>query len=128
MALLSDDDHGNHIDHRAPWRFGSGHCFLGFVPSLPSLDGARMFKNSRSAHRAIVPIAAAPLILTAITGILFSLLEARDIELEWLLALHIGHFGPLDLEPFYSVILGICVLVLSGSWLSLWFKTRRKAS
>jgi uncharacterized iron-regulated membrane protein len=128
MALLSDGGHGNHIDHCAPWRFGSGHCFLGFAPSLPSLGGASMFKNSRSAHRAIVPIAAAPLILTAITGILFSLLEARDIELEWLLALHIGHFGPLDLEPFYSVILGICVLVLSGSGLSLWFKTRRKAS
>ena len=87
-----------------------------------------MFKNSRSAHRAIVPIAAAPLILTAITGSVFSVLGASDIELEWLLALHIGHFGPLDLEPFYSVIVGICVLVLSGSGLSLWFKTRRRAS
>jgi len=96
-------------------------------PTHPQ-GAASVFKNSRSAHRAIVPIAAAPLILTAITGILFSLLEARDIELEWLLALHIGHFGPLDLEPFYSVILGVCVLVLSGSGLSLWFKTRRRSS
>ena len=96
-------------------------------PTHP-LGAASVFKNSRSAHRAIVPIAAAPLILTAITGIVFSLLGARDIELEWLLALHIGHFGPLDLEPFYSVILGVCVLVLSGSGLSLWFKTRRRSS
>jgi len=87
-----------------------------------------VFKNSRSAHRAIVPIAAAPLILTAITGIVFSLLEAREIEADWLMALHIGKFGPLDLEPFYSVILGVCVLVLAGSGLSLWFKTRRRAS
>jgi len=97
------------------------------VPTQP-VGALGVFKNSRSAHRAIVPIAAAPLILTAITGIGFSLLEARDIELDWLLALHIGHFGPLDLEPFYSVILGICVLVLAGSGLSLWFKTRRRAS
>lgn len=67
-------------------------------------------------------------ILAAPTGILFSLLEAREIEADWLLALHIGHFGPLDLEPFYSVILGVCVLVLAGSGLSLWFKTRRRAS
>ena len=87
-----------------------------------------MFKSSRSAHRAIVPIAAAPLILTAISGIVFSLFEARGIELEWLLDLHIGHFGPLDLEPFYSVILGVCVLVLAGSGLSLWLKTRRRAT
>jgi uncharacterized iron-regulated membrane protein len=62
------------------------------------------------------------------TGILYSLLEAREIEADWLMALHIGKFGPLDLEPFYSVILGICVLVLAGSGLSLWFKTRRRAS
>lgn len=87
-----------------------------------------MFKNSRSAHRAIVPIAVAPLLLTAVTGILYSLLDARHIEIDWLMALHIGKFGPLDLEPFYSVILGVCVLVLSGSGLSLWFKTRRRAS
>jgi len=87
-----------------------------------------LFQNPRRAHRALVPIAVAPLLLTAITGILFSLLEARHIEAEWLLALHIGHFGPLDLEPFYSVILGVCVLILSGSGLSLWLKTRRKAS
>jgi hypothetical protein len=87
-----------------------------------------VFKNSRSAHRAIVPIAVVPLLLTAVTGILYSLLEAREIEADWLMALHIGKFGPLDLEPFYSVILGVCVLVLSGSGLSLWFKTRRRAS
>jgi hypothetical protein len=86
-----------------------------------------VFKNSRSAHRAIVPIAVVPLLLTAVTGILYSLLEAREIEVDWLMALHIGHFGPLDLEPFYSVILGVCVLVLAGSGLSLWFKTRRRA-
>ena len=54
-----------------------------------------MFKSSRSAHRAIVPIAAAPLILTAITGVAYSLLEERHIEADWLLDLHIGHFGPV---------------------------------
>ena len=85
-----------------------------------------MFKSSRSAHRAIVPIAAAPLILTAITGVVFNLLEVRGIEADWLLDLHIGHFGPLDLEPFYAVVLGICVLVLVGSGLKLWFQSRRK--
>ena len=87
-----------------------------------------MFKSSRSAHRAIVPIAAAPLILTAITGVVFNLLEVRGIEADWLLDLHIGHFGPLDLEPFYSLVLGLCVLMLVGSGLSMWLQSRRKAS
>ena len=97
------------------------------VPTHP-VGALGVFKSSRSAHRAIVPIAVVPLFLTAVTGILYSLLEAREIEADWLMALHIGHFGPLDLEPFYSVILGVCVLILSGSGLSLWLKTRRKAS
>lgn len=87
-----------------------------------------MFKSSRSAHRSIVPIAAAPLLLTAITGVAYSLLEERHIEADWLLDLHIGHFGPLDLEPFYSLVLGICVLLLVGSGLSMWFRSRRKSA
>jgi len=87
-----------------------------------------MFKSSRSAHRSIVPIAAAPLLLTAITGVAYSLLDARHIDADWLLDLHYGHFGPLDLAPFYSVVLGICVLVLLGSGLSMWFQSRRKTA
>ena len=58
-----------------------------------------MFRSSRSAHRAIVPIAALPLMLTAITGVLFSILEERDIEAGWLIQIHSGHFGPLNLQP-----------------------------
>ena len=98
------------------------------LASPQPIGTSSVFKNSRSAHRAIVPIAVVPLLLTAVTGILYSLLEVLDIELDWLIALHIGKLGPLDLEPFYSVILGACVLVLAGSGLSLWFKNRRRAT
>jgi hypothetical protein len=98
------------------------------LASPQPIGTSSVFKNSRSAHRAIVPIAVVPLLLTAVTGILYSLLEAREIEADWLMALHIGKLGPLDLEPFYSVILGACVLVLAGSGLSLWFKNRRRAA
>jgi len=58
----------------------------------------------------------------------YSLLEERHIEADWLLDLHIGHFGPLDLEPFYSLVLGICVLLLVGSGLSMWFRSRRQSA
>jgi hypothetical protein len=98
------------------------------LASPQPIGTSSVFKNSRSAHRAIVPITVVPLLLTAVTGILYSLLEVLDIELDWLIALHIGKLGPLDLEPFYSVILGACVLVLAGSGLSLWFKNRRRAT
>jgi len=85
-----------------------------------------MFRSSRSAHRAIVPIAVLPLMLTAITGVLFSILEERDIEAEWLLQIHSGHFGPINLQPYYAYVLGFCLLLLIVTGLVMWFRTRRR--
>jgi len=87
-----------------------------------------MFKTSRHAHRFLVPIAALPLLLTATTGVIYSLLDQRGIEADWLLALHVGHFGPLNLQPIYSLLLGLCVLVLVVTGLMMWFRSRPKAS
>ena len=85
-----------------------------------------MFKSSRSAHRAIVPIAALPLMLTAITGVIFSLLDQKGIEADWLMQIHSGHFGPLNLQPYYAYALGFCLLLLISTGLVLWFRTRRR--
>ena len=86
-----------------------------------------MFKTSRHAHRFLVPIAALPLLLTATTGVMYDLLEQWGLEADWLLALHVGHFGPLNLQPVYSLLLGLCVLVLVVTGLMMWFRTRPKA-
>jgi uncharacterized iron-regulated membrane protein len=84
-----------------------------------------MFKSSRSAHRAIVPIAALPLMLTAITGVIFSILEPQGVEADWLLQIHSGHFGPINLQPYYAYVLGFCLLLLIVTGLVMWFRTRR---
>ena len=86
-----------------------------------------MFKSSRSAHRAIVPIAALPLMLTAITGVIFSILEQKEIEADWLLQIHSGHFGPINLQPYYAYVLGFCLLLLIVTGLLMWFRTRRRS-
>ena len=85
-----------------------------------------MFKSSRSAHRAIVPIAALPLMLTTITGVIFSILEQKGIEVDWLLQIHSGHFGPINLQPYYAYVLGFCLLLLIITGLVMWFRTRRR--
>ena len=85
-----------------------------------------MFKPSRTAHRAIVPIAALPLLLTAITGVIFSILEQKGIEADWLIQIHSGHFGPINLQPYYAYGLGICLLLLIVTGLVMWFRTRRR--
>ena len=79
----------------------------------------------RRAHRLVVPIAAAPLLLTAASGSLYSLLLERGIDAFWLLKIHSGRFGPLNLQPFYSALLGVFTLVVVVSGLAMLMNRRR---
>ena len=76
--------------------------------------------KARKLHRLLVPIAAAPLLLTALTGSIYSGLLEQGIDAFWLLKIHSGRFGPLNLQPYYSVLLGLLTLVLPVSGVSLW--------
>ena len=73
----------------------------------------------RKIHRVLVPIAAAPLLLTAITGSVFGALDSRGMEVEWLLDLHQGKFGLLNLTPYYSVLLGVSTVVVALSGIAM---------
>jgi hypothetical protein len=79
----------------------------------------------RRAHRFVVPIAAAPLLLTAASGSLYSLLLERGIDAFWLLKIHTGRFGPINLQPYYSLLLGGLTLVVIASGLALFVYTNR---
>lgn len=73
----------------------------------------------RTLHRVLVPVAAAPLLLTAASGSLYSLLLERGIDAFWLIKIHTGRFGPINLQPFYSVLLGVLTLVVIASGATL---------
>ena len=73
----------------------------------------------RRLHRLLVPLAAAPLLLTAVSGSLYSLLLERGIDAFWLLKIHTGRFGPLNLQPYYSLLLGVLTLVVIVSGLAM---------
>lgn len=79
----------------------------------------------RNLHRFLVPIAAIPLLITAASGSIYSLLLERGIDAFWLLKIHAGKFGPIDLQPYYSILLGILTLVLVVSGLQLLRQPRR---
>ena len=81
--------------------------------------------KARKIHRLLVPIAAAPLLLTALTGSIYSGLLEQGIDAFWLLKIHSGRFGPLNLQPYYSVLLGLLTLVLIVSGVSLWLPGRK---
>lgn len=82
----------------------------------------------RQLHRWIVPIAAAPLLLTAATGSLYSLLLEQGIDAFWLIQIHSGRFGPLNLQPYYSALLGVFTLVVIVSGVGLLLSRRRPQS
>ena len=79
----------------------------------------------RRAHRLVVPIAAAPLLLTAASGSLYSLLLERGIDAFWLLKIHTGRFGPINLQPYYSLLLGGFTLVVIGSGVAMLLSSNR---
>ncbi|MCX5933146.1 MAG: hypothetical protein NTW83_15380 [Cyanobacteria bacterium] len=73
----------------------------------------------RRIHRAVVPIAAAPLIITALSGSIYGLMLANNIDAFWLLKVHTGNFGMLNLQPYYSAIIGILTLIIAISGVGL---------
>ncbi|KMM16473.1 fumarate reductase [Synechococcus sp. GFB01] len=82
----------------------------------------------RRLHRWVVPIAAAPLLLTAASGSIYSLLLEQGIDAFWLLKIHTGRFGPINLQPYYSVVLGLLTLVVIGSGLMVLLQPTRSLS
>jgi hypothetical protein len=74
-----------------------------------------MPRQARQIHRWIVPIAAAPLVVTATSGSLYSLLLEQNIDAFWLLKIHTGRFGWVNLQPAYPLILGLLTLIVTIS-------------
>lgn len=75
--------------------------------------------KSRVVHRSVVVIAALPLLMTSATGSVYSLLLEQGVDAFWLLKIHTGRFGLINLQPYYSWILGVLTLLAVGSGLLL---------
>ena len=43
----------------------------------------------------------------------------QGIDAFWLLKIHSGRFGPLNLQPYYSLLLGVLTLVVIASGATL---------
>ena len=83
-------------------------------------------RRARRIHRSLVPIAAAPLLITAGTGSLYSLLLEQNIDAFWLLKLHTGQFGWLNLQPVYPMLLGALTMVVTVSGMTMLLKPAHK--
>ena len=76
-------------------------------------------RRSRKLHRLLVPVAAIPLALTALSGAVYGTVLSFNIDAPWLLRLHTGNFGLINLQPIYSPLIGAITLILVASGISL---------
>ena len=59
--------------------------------------------NKRIIHRKVAAISAIPLLITILSGTIYSFLQPLGIDSFWLIKWHTGNFGIINLQPFYSV-------------------------
>jgi uncharacterized iron-regulated membrane protein len=80
----------------------------------------------RQVHRWFAPIMVLPLLLTLITGSLFQIanLTGETQQFLWLLDLHKGKFGALDLTFIYPFLNAFGVLTLVVTGITMWLKMR----
>ena len=76
----------------------------------------RLKTDKRKIHRKITSISAIPLLITIISGTIYSVLQPLGIDAFWLIKWHTGNFGIINLQPFYSIFLGIAsiISIISG--------------
>ena len=76
----------------------------------------RLKINKRKIHRKITAISAIPLLITIVSGTIYSTLQPLGVDAFWLIKWHTGNFGFISLQPFYSIFLGIAsiISIISG--------------
>ena len=76
----------------------------------------RFKPNKRKIHRKVAAISATPLLITILSGTIYSFVQPLGIDAFWLIKWHTGNFGIINLQPFYSILLGITstISIISG--------------
>ncbi len=71
---------------------------------------------NRKVHRKVAIISAIPLLITILSGTIYSFLLPLRVDAFWLIKWHTGNFGIINLQPFYSIFLGIAstISLISG--------------
>ena len=71
----------------------------------------KLKSSDRDIHRKVASISAIPLLITIVSGTIYSFLQPLGIDAFWLIKWHTGNFGMINLQPFYSIFLGIASII-----------------
>ena len=70
-------------------------------------------------HRKVAGLSAIPLLVTIISGTIYSFLQLFGVDPFWLIKWHTGNFGIFNLQPFYSIFIGIASIISVVSGINL---------
>ena len=84
----------------------------------------------RKLHSQFAPFMVLPLLITLITGSLFQIavITNNASDFIWLLELHKGKFGRLNLEMIYPFLNAFGLLILAVTGISMWWQLRQRKS
>jgi uncharacterized iron-regulated membrane protein len=82
----------------------------------------------RYLHYRIAPIAIVPLFLSSITGSLYqvAILMGKAGDFYWLMQIHVGQFGPVNLSIVYPFLNALGALLLAVTGAMIWLQTPRR--
>ena len=84
--------------------------------------------KTKKIHRRLTLVAVMPLFITVISGSLYSLLQYFGLDLFWLMKIHTGNFFFINLQPFYTPLVGFLTITAIVSGLLLFPRSKRKYS
>ncbi len=81
----------------------------------------------RKVHRWLAPVLLLPMVLTLVTGSLYqlALLMGNGGDYFWLIEVHTGKWGPIDLSIIYPFLNAAGLLVMASTGISMWLQIRR---
>ena len=62
----------------------------------------RLKTNKRKIHRKITAISAIPLLITIVSGTIYSILQPLGVDAFWLIKWHTGNFGIINFCLLYT--------------------------
>lgn len=82
----------------------------------------------RQIHRNLAPLVLLPVLITLVSGSLYQIasLAGQAGDYYWILQIHRGNFGIINLEQIFPFINGIGLLVMVGSGISMWIQMQRR--
>ena len=84
--------------------------------------------KTKKLHRRMTLVAVFPLLTTVISGSLYSIFQYFGLDFLWLMKIHTGNFFFINLQPFYTPLVGFLTITAIISGLLLFPRPKRKYS